>query len=317
MTRFERAVHKLLFTCLNMKKGESLLVVYDEKNSHFAAPFIEKSLLAKIETYQLVVPPRALTPQKMSSIPRDFVSQTDATILITQPTLIHSKIIHHACHNGKRVICLNTSDAKVFENAMSADLNQIKRMSRKIADIFSIGKLVEVKSRAGTDFTFRIARHRGNINHGCAYSAGEFGILPAGEAYVIPDKNSTNGIVVIDGSIPELGLVRSPIKLRVKKGYVSQISGGELTEKLRKRIKPFGKNGRNIAEFGIGTNPGIQLTGVSTADEKKLGTAHSALGNHLLEGGSLTKDLHLDLIFNKPTIIVDGRQLMVSGKLGD
>ncbi len=311
----EKAVNKILFECLNLQLGESLLVITDENNGKLGQLFLRKARAGKIESYLLKIPPVKLTEVDRSQIIRRFVVNTDAVIIATSPALVHSKIIAHACHNGRRVICLNSTDISILEKALNSDYSFVAHASQKIADIFSIGKIVEIKTRLGTDFTFRISRHKGNINHGCAKNAGEFGILPAGEAYVVPDKNSVNGIIIIDGSIPEIGLVHSPLKLYVKNGFVSQMSGNGIINEVRRRIKPFGKNGRNIAEFGLGTNPAVKLTGSSVVDEKKLGTAHIALGNHLFEGGSTANKLHLDMIFLKPTVVIDGRPLMISGKI--
>ncbi|NOZ62065.1 MAG: aminopeptidase [Calditrichaeota bacterium] len=315
MTRLGKAINKIIFECLKIRNSESLLVIADEANSEVGNLFLKKAADRKVESYLLKIP----TPKSADSDPspalRRFIGNANAIVLATEPPLVHSKIIAHACHNGGRVICLNETDMAVLEQAVNADYRFVERVSRRIADIFSIGRNVAVQTRAGTNITFKISRHKGNANHGCARSAGEFGILPAGEAYVTPDKGTMRGIVVVDGSVPEIGLVKSSLKLYVKNGFVTQIIGDELAAAIRKRIKPFGKNGRNVAEFGVGTNPEVELYGNSLADEKKFGTAHIALGNHLFEGGSTVTKLHLDMIFQKPTITIDGRPLIVSGKL--
>ncbi|OQX83362.1 hypothetical protein B6D60_10580 [candidate division KSB1 bacterium 4484_87] len=317
MKRVEKAIHKIIFECLKIKQSESLLVVTDDINSELADLFVLKASSRNVESFLLQIPRLKSESLELSATARRFVNNTNTIVLLTEPSLVHSKIIAHACHNGNRIICLNGTDTAILEKSVNVDYDFISRMCSRIADIFSIGRKVEVTTRAGTDISFRISRHKGNVNDGCAQTPGTFGILPAGEAYVIPDKKTMNGIVVIDGSIPEIGLVETPLKLYIKDGFVTQVIGDEIADIVRKRIKRFGKNGRNVAEFGIGANPGVTLTGRSIADEKKLGTAHIALGDHLAEGGSTPKKLHLDMVFHKPTVIVDGRPLLTAGKLMD
>ncbi|RMF05165.1 aminopeptidase, partial [Candidatus Woesearchaeota archaeon] len=50
-------------------------------------------------------------------------------------------------------------------------------------------------------------------------------------------------------------------------------------------------------------------------DEKVLGTAHVALGNNISFGGSVNVPVHIDGVFRKPTVFVDGRKITENGKL--
>jgi len=47
-----------------------------------------------------------------------------------------------------------------------------------------------------------------------------------------------------------------------------------------------------------------------------LGTAHLAIGNNTsMPGGNTYSEIHLDGVFNKPTIWLDGKLLMEKGKI--
>ena len=50
-------------------------------------------------------------------------------------------------------------------------------------------------------------------------------------------------------------------------------------------------------------------------DEKIYGTCHIALGNNTGFGGKVNVPLHLDGIIKKPTISVDNKKIMESGRL--
>ena len=112
-----------------------------------------------------------------------------------------------------------------------------------------------------------------------------------------------------------IDILEQPIIIHIKEGYAYQIIGGEQVIQLRKILKPFGKQSRNIAEFGIGTNPNAMLSGISFEDEKALGTAHIALGSPEYEGGIQRKNIHLDLILQKPTVEIDQRVVVQNGNL--
>ena len=79
-------------------------------------------------------------------------------------------------------------------------------------------------------------------------------------------------------------------------------------------LDSVGKEARNIAEFGIGTNDKAKITGNILEDEKVIGTCHIALGNNAGFGGKINVQLHLDGIIKKPTIWVDNKKIMENGK---
>jgi aminopeptidase len=105
------------------------------------------------------------------------------------------------------------------------------------------------------------------------------------------------------------------LQIEVKDGYATKITGGAIASKLNKMLDEVGKDARNIAEFGIGTNPSAKLSGVLLEDEKVMGTIHIALGNNKSMGGSVNVPIHLDGVVKKPTVYLDGKLLMKDGKL--
>jgi len=129
-------------------------------------------------------------------------------------------------------------------------------------------------------------------------------------------QGTANGIFVVDGSMAGLGLIGDVnIKIEVKDGFATKITGGRPAKKLNDMLDAVGKGARNIAEFGIGTNDSAKLSGVLLEDEKVMGTVHLALGNNITMGGTFNVPIHLDGIIKKPTVYLDGKLLMKSGKL--
>ena len=95
-----------------------------------------------------------------------------------------------------------------------------------------------------------------------------------------------------------------------RSGYATKIIGGVLARKLKLQLDAVGKDARNIAEFGIGTNDSAKLSGVLLEDEKVMGTIHIALGNNISMGGSVNVPIHLDGVVKKPTVWMDGKLLV-------
>jgi len=57
-------------------------------------------------------------------------------------------------------------------------------------------------------------------------------------------------------------MVDEPIRIVVKDGYATDISGGASARKLVSLLDAHGKDARTVAEFGIGTNDKAILTGI-------------------------------------------------------
>ena len=313
MIRQEKALEKVLHDCLRVNPKDSVLILVDESNWEMGRKFLKKSLSQKIDAVLLEIGNLNNRNPEPSPTIQKIAKQASAVIALTSYPLLHSKFKNAVCHNGGRILFINNSFENLFLRTINTNIESIKSRSHRFADLLSISKEIHLTTPAGTDLTFRIARHKGSVHTGEVKEPGNVSFLPAGEASVTPDRESSKGVIVVDGSIPFIGKIENPIEIKVKDGSGYKLTGKEEAEKLRKIIKPFGRASRNIAEFGIGTNPNAILTGESIEDEKVLGTAHIALGNPNFEGGSIKNFLHLDLILKKPTVRMDGHLVLKNG----
>src|SRR3989338_8622413 len=128
-----------------------------------------------------------------------------------------------------------------------------------------------------------------------------------------PVEGTANGAYVVDASFAGIGKLKSPIKIYVKNGRAVKIYG-EKADVLNELLDSAGKDARNIAEFGIGTNEKAKITGNILEDEKVIGTCHIALGNNVGFGGKTSVQLHLDGIIKNTTIFVDENKIIDKGK---
>jgi leucyl aminopeptidase (aminopeptidase T) len=151
---------------------------------------------------------------------------------------------------------------------------------------------------------------------------GSWGNIPAGETYISPVTGSADGEILIDGSLLKRTTKRGkPVLLTFKEGNLDHYNTDD--EEMIARFSDLERLAvsrddegcwRNLAEIGIGTNPKIRrFSGIAVLDEKKGETAHIAIGRSKGFGGEVHCSIHEDMVFRKPTILVDGRAIVDRG----
>ena len=190
------------------------------------------------------------------------------------------------------------------------------------------GNTVRVTSPVGTDIRFSIVGRRTFANTGDYRLPGCFGNLPAGEVYISPALGSGTGKIVFDGTLSTLEgpvIPEVPVVISFKDGFVEQIYGGPLADRVRRTIeegeamaRAVGneeecRNCRHLGEFGIGINDNAQITGVILEDEKALKTCHFALGsNYDFDAPAI---IHRDMLVMNPSVWIDDEPIMKNGDL--
>ncbi|UCE07004.1 MAG: aminopeptidase [bacterium] len=315
MTKLEKAIRKIIHTCLRLHNNESFLILIDQPNRELGYLLLKTALRVNKDALLIETKKHKEIDSEPSAVVKLLLKQIEAVIVVSSSFLTHHKTLRTACHYGARVLCLSKLSLEIIERSVNTNFEFIVEKSNRISDLLSIGKIVTLTTPAGTDITIPISRRKGVADTGMAHEPGMFATLPAGEACITPETGKAEGIVVIDGSLGPLGLVQRPIELKIKDGYIQKIFGGDEAQYLRKKLKTFGKEARNFAELGIGTNPKAIIAGKSIEDEKVLGTAHIAIGDPSLEGGSYHGNCHIDAILKNPTIEIDGHLILKDGML--
>ncbi len=314
MTKLDRAIGKILGSCLNLRKTESFFIVVDAHNRslgqriyHIAGQMNSNCMLIESNVKKSHDEPVAALDMVMRHV--------DAILVLTTNPIYHSQSLKNACHHGARILCLHNGMSTMIERTLNTDLQFIKRKSNRIADLLSIGRMAHITSGAGTDLKVPISRYKASANIGIVDEPGMLSALPAGEASIPPVKRKSSGIIMVDGSFGPLGPIKKPVELRIKDGFLAKIVGDDSAKRLRRVLKNCGPNSRNLAEFGVGTNPGAELTGMTIEDEKVLGTVHFAFGDAAYEGGRLKRPCHVDVVIKSPTVSIDGHMIMENGNL--
>ncbi len=299
---------------LNLRKNEKCLILADEMQNELAYGLFQSAQELSNNLYLLIMPNASkchLDPPKYIG---NHLTDADVALILTHHSLSHTKTRRRACKSGTRIVSLPRIQPDSLLRAITGHHSDMIKHTHKLSDILSIGHTVQITTEAGTELNFSISKKKGKMDTGMVHNPGQFSNLPAGESCIGPVEGTAQGKLIVDGSFPYVGLLDNPVQMIIRDGYVSRISGNPAADIIRKLIKPYGHEGRCIAEFGIGTNPQARLSGCTVEDEKTLGTVHIALGNNISFGGSNDVKCHFDCVIKKPTVMIDGQLIIEKGK---
>jgi aminopeptidase len=191
---------------------------------------------------------------------------------------------------------------------------ELRRRGRAVADILDDGTEARITCANGSDLTLSIEGREAIPDNGELTEPGAFGNLPCGEGFISPRHDAGGGTLVVDGVIGSIGIPDDPVELTMENGALVA-AGGEMGEELMRQLQAAGPDGTRVAELGVGTNEKAILTGELLEDEKILGTIHVAFGASAGIGGEIQVPVHLDCVVMKPTLTVDGTEVVRDGEL--
>ncbi len=333
LEKIRKPVINMFRVNMGVRQGERVLVVTDyPEKEHWVSmdtltleDIVSRSLLARlvyeiarsglegVETDFLVYP---LTGRHGAE-PPDYVGEAmasyDVVVAITSFSLSHTNAREKATRAGARIASMPgfTIDMFMPGGPMDVDYKRVSMFSRKLAEYLEGAKTIRVVTEKGTDIVFSVEGRKWDVDDGIYDKPGLWGNLPAGEVFIAPVEGTANGKIVVEaGWYPGL---KNDMAIYVKDGLVVDVKGGgSIGEKLRQLLGlDKGENSdvykarRNIAEFGIGTNPNARRPDNILEAEKILGTVHIAIGDNKHFGGIIEADIHEDFIIPRPTVYVD------------
>ncbi len=298
---------------LSMDFGEPLLIVTDKNKRKIAEAFEAGGLAlnAKVRTYVL---PENLRP--LSEIPSEFFSELkhchNGGVIInafeghSDETPFRIKLIKKEIATNSRVgHAPGITLSMMTDGPMNVNWSKVAQNVDHLIDKFKDAKTVHLTAPGGTDIMLGIKDRAFDTD--VRIGPGKFGNLPAGEIWCAPIEDKANGVIVCDGSIGDVGQVKSKLKIEVKAGKIVALESddSELVEKIKKLIS-VDDQASVIGELGIGLNPKARLTGNLLEDEKAGKTAHIAFGNNTeMPNGNNTSKTHRDFLFYSPTFKVE------------
>ena len=213
----------------------------------------------------------------------------------------------------------------IYVNALDVDYRAMSEAQSRMAVALRSGT-VRVRTRAGTDISFRVGDRPFNQQDGDAsaerMAAAKVQVdreieLPAGVLRVAPLEETANGVIVIPEA--RFGNQKSrQVRLRIVNGKVVDVTGSSNVEAARAAILTKNVGDRSFREFGLGFNPKLAVqkgSPILPYFAYGAGMVRMSLGDNEELGGSVRGGGRRWFFFPDATVEVDGRILVESGHL--
>jgi len=338
--KIRNAVAKMLEVNFSIQPNDRVLVLTDfpatDLLKRLSAPEMEaqlqRSMLARwvYEIAKLAFPENnfEFLPFQATGLngmePPEKVPQAlltaDIGIAITSYSLTHTKARNDATDRGVKIASMPGFLVDMFYpgGAMDADYHMIANRTLEIQSRLEGVSEIKISNKQGTDLEFSIQGRKKFAETGLIERFAKPCNLPAGEAGCSPVEGTTNGRIVLEKGWHK-SLSDGQAAIAIEEGFIKSIVGPKKFVEEMDRILRVGidqdpyKSRRNIAEFGIGTNPNAKKIDNTLEAEKILGTIHIGYGNNFFMGGKVNADFHSDFVVNAPSVWLDREIFMNNG----
>ena len=314
MSDLDRAITTVVEECLAVRESEQVLVVCNPSTLGLGERLRGAAGRAGADAMLAMMAERATHGTEPPAAIGAAMKAADVVLCPTAQSLSHTAARREACEAGARIGTLPHVTEDILGRVMLADMAELRRRGRAVAEILSGADEVRITCPNGSDLRLNLAGRTAISDDGDLSVAGAFGNLPCGEGFISPRHDDGEGTLVVDGTMGSLGLAPEPSEFTVEGGALTEATG-EHGERFLELLRGAGEGGTYLAELGIGTNECATLTGNLIEDEKILGTCHVAFGASAGIGGEIQVPIHEDVVVMKPTVEVDGRRLIRDGEL--
>ncbi|MEA4883788.1 MAG: aminopeptidase [Clostridia bacterium] len=315
MSDLSRAAAVAVRDCMGARPGETVLIITDEGARTVGTALFDAAKSMGCEAMVIEMIPRTRNGEEPPAPIGELMKHVDVVLAPTSKSISHTAAREAACAAGARVATLPGITEDCMARTLAADYRVVGDIAARVAEVLTRASVVHITNENGTDITMSLEGRTAGPDGGMYHEPGDFGNLPAGEAYIAPVEGSAQGVFVVDGAMAGPQHTGERITIYVVDGYATRIHGGSAAESIEAMIAGLGMPARNIAELGVGTNGCARITGCVLEDEKVLGTIHIAIGDNSHFGGKVAVPSHLDGIVAAPTVTVDGVVIMESGRL--
>jgi leucyl aminopeptidase (aminopeptidase T) len=305
------AVTTIIDRCLAVRSNEDVLVIADEGTRAIGEALRDRAAEAGAEAVLTVMEAREVDGNEPPRPVAAALAACDVFIAPTSRSLSHTVARKRANDAGARGATMPGVTEDMLGRTMAIDLSAMAIRSRAVAALLTEADSAHFTCPRGSDFTLDLAGRQGISDDGMLTERGSFGNLPCGEGFISPCGGE--GKIVVAGTVASIDMVEEPVTLTVRDGRLVSAEGGA-GPRFLELLQEAGDGGTNLAELGIGTNEGAQLTGKVLEDEKILGTLHVAFGASAGIGGTVSVPVHLDVVVLEPTLTIGSERVLDAGR---
>lgn len=300
---------------IHVKPGESFFVISDDyaRSKLIAEAAIEAAKSKGAEVSWAIMTPRTHSGQEPPKPIAAAMKEADIIFGVFDTyTPDHTNARKDSTEAGARFyeVQYSTAHREDFwdREIPIHELEKVRKNTEELAGRLTEAQEVKITSDYGTDITMSV-KGRTGIPLSPLSQSPIIVVPDYAEAAIAPVEGTTNGLLVIDASVQGWNyLLREPLRLTVRKGRVTDVSGNEDEVRRLKEILLRDENASNCAaELGIGTCHlvAVPLLGL-VSDYGALGNVHVAVGRNNDIGGQTLSAIHLDLCMTKTRVELDG-----------
>ena len=318
-SKLKRGIKIIVDNWMDVRSGESVLIITDLLHQKEMLELEKYARERGAKVLLRIVP--AEYSQNLSAYFDELaalMNEHQVIIGATHYSLITTEVVKRAVHGGARFLSLpmatNDGRSLLEYDFLTMDTGKTRVKAEMLLKYINDSTHLQVKTKSGTDISFRKAGRRASYFNGRARDNKGF-TSSSFEIYVPIEENQTSGSGIVDGSLGYLGKVSQPFRISMEAGRIVEIEQNGDGKKLKDYMESF-KDERiyHAGEFGIGLNMKSKCAGRSyIEDESSFGTFHIGFGRNIALGGEFEANGHFDIIFHEPNIYSDNRLIMEGG----
>ena len=223
-----RGASVLASVCAGLSPGEKALVLADDSSLAAAkvvsATAEELGGKVRLETIPMLKmhgqsPPAHIGP---------LMLEADVVFCLTAMSLAHTPERLSASEKGVRFLSLPDYSLDLLASeSLNVDFSTLKPITDMLANRLSQAREIRVTTTAGTDILLYVEGRRANSCPGICTEPGCLASPPDAEANIAPLEEESEGLVVIDGSVPcpRIGVLSEPLRLHISRGRLVALEG--------------------------------------------------------------------------------------------
>lgn len=305
------ALRRLAIVCAGVRAGEQCLIVTDTGADAGIVEALAATLRALDAPVALVrAEPAPLPGADLAPAVGAAMAGADVIFELTSVFAGAGLARREACARGARYLTVPGLTWTTLRpgGPLFADFAALGERARRLARAFDGATEFHLTSPLGTDLRGSLAGRAGRPLWGVADEPGGYAAPPDVEVGVAPVEGTSEGTVIIDGSVLFLGpdQLATPITLRLRDGVLDDAAGPDAWRLLDALQRAGDARMTTLAEVSIGLNPLARPGGSPLELEGIAGGAHVAFGNNVPYGGEVDAPSHIDCVLLDARLSLDG-----------
>jgi leucyl aminopeptidase (aminopeptidase T) len=304
-----------------IKPGENVVVTADTMSDWRVVQETVKAIYAVGAIPTLVVHP---TTEVATAEPPEPVTAAlqaaDAWIEFNDSYLLYSDAWKKAMAAGVRCFTLGGDVDSLVRMVGRVNYAVLDNLADKLIELSNKATEIYITSPSGTDLRARVDPRgseghvlKGRAEGGITFAGTGSTQVPPGQAGFGHVPDSVEGTLVFDGAIyppAEIGVLREPVILEIRRGKITRISGAREARTFEKWLAGWRHPSMfEVAHCTYGFNPGVKrCKGEVGHDERVFGCMEFGIGAAWADAPA-----HTDGIVLEPSVWADDVQLEEQG----